>query len=185
MQPKAAPQRFVCSTLKILLLISFGVWSGLMAAERRVAASFAPGFLTAQGAVAYGVGAEAEWYGAGGVSFRADIYALAATSKSLPLQQSYQGMFGMVYSFGDGTAATPFVGFQPGFGFAAVRNGVADGYYIYPVMSPVFGVHLPISERWQVTGQVRYVFGEMNYAETGAVYLSEFRAGLSLGYLYP
>ncbi len=183
MQPKAAAQHFVCSTLKILLML-VAFTSGSMAAEQRIAASFAPGFLTAQGAVAYGAGAEAEWYREGGVSFRADLYALAATSKSLPLQQSYQGLFGIVYNFGDRTAATPFVGFQPGFGFASVRNGIADGYYIYPVMSPVFGVHLPIGERWLLTGQFRYVFGEMNYAETGAVYLSEFRAGASLGFTF-
>lgn len=173
----------VFSTLKILLILLLAA-PALMASERRVAAAFAPGFLTAQGAVAYGVGAEAEWYGLAGVSVRGDFYALVAASKSLALQQSYQAMLGIVYNFERSGPLAPFVGFQPGFGFASVRNGIADGLYIYPVMSPLFGAHLFVSESWQVSGHVRYVFGEMNYAETGAVYLSEFRAGLSLGYLF-
>lgn len=172
--------RFITLRLEILI-VAFTFTSGTFAAERRAAVSFAPGFLTAQGAVAYGVGAEAEWYGRAGVSVRGDLYALLGASKSLALQQSYQAMLGIAYNFERSGPLAPFVGFQPGFGFASVRNGVADGLYLYPVMSPLLGAHLFVSESWQVSGHVRYVFGEMNYAETGAVYLSEFRAGVSLG----
>jgi hypothetical protein len=183
MRPGPQLRGGVFSTLKILLILLVAT-AALTASEHRIAASAAPGFLTAQGAIAYGVGAEAEWFSPGRVSVRSDLYALVATSKTLALQQSYQAMLGIVYNFERSGVLAPFVGFQPGFGFASVRNGVADGLYIYPVMSPLAGVHLFINDRWHVSGHVRYVFGEMNYAVTGAVYLSEFRAGLSLGYFF-
>lgn len=165
-------------------MVAFTFATGAFAAERRAALAFAPGFLTAQSSLAYAAGAEAEWYGEGGISLRADLYALAAKSKPGALQQSYQAMLGLVYTFTRSGPVAPFAGFQPGFGFASATNGRADGLYVYPVMSPVFGLHLNLSEHWHLTAHLRYVFGELHYADTGAVYLSELRAGLGLGFAF-
>lgn len=158
--------------------------AGVNASERRVAVAFAPGYLTAQGTVAYAVSAEAEYNLQGRISLRGDLYALAAKSKPGVLQQSYQAMLGIVYNFERSGALVPFAGFQPGMGFATVSNGVAHGFYIYPTMSPVAGAHLYLGESWHLTSELRYVFGELHYADTGAVYLSEFRATLGLGYSF-
>jgi hypothetical protein len=73
--------------------------AGVNASERRVAVAFAPGYLTAQGTVAYAVSAEAEYNLQGRISLRGDLYALAAKSKPGVLQQSYQAMLGIVYNF--------------------------------------------------------------------------------------
>jgi hypothetical protein len=156
------------------LVASHSSWRG--------AFNFAPGLLTAQAAVAYAVGAEFEWYDSSRLSMRADVYALTGKSKPGVLQQNYQMMLGVVHSFNSAGPLVPYLGFQPGFGFSSVDNGTASGLYIYPILSPVLGLHVYAGENWHMTANLRYVFGELHYGETGAVYLSELRLGLGIGY---
>ncbi len=167
-----------------ILILQLCAASDLRSAEVRLASTFSAGYLTAQNALAYAVGAEAEWFQQPNISLRADLYALAAKSKPGVLQQSYQAMIGLVYTFARSGPLRSFAGFQPGLGFASVANGAANGIFIYPIMSPVLGLHLQTGERWHLTGHLRYVFGELHYVETGAVYLSELRVGVGFGYNY-
>lgn len=148
----------------------------------RGAVHFAPGLLTAQATIAYAVGAALERYDASRLSMRADVYALTGKSKLGVLQQNYQMMLGIIYSFDSAGSLRPYLGFQPGLGFASVDNGTANGLYIYPVLSPVLGLHVYAGENWHMTANLRYVFGELHYGDTGAVYLSELRLALGIGY---
>jgi len=178
-----ATRRSKCRKFEILIFLLLTT-TGANAAERRVAVAFAPGYLTAQGTLAYAISTQAEHNLQGRISLRGDLYALAAKSKPGVLQQSYQAMLGIVHNFERSGPLAPFAGFQPGMGFATVTNGVAHGLFVYPTMSPLVGLHLYLGQSWHLTSELRYVFGELHYADTGAVYLSEFRAALGLGYSF-
>jgi hypothetical protein len=58
----------------------------------------------------------------------------------------------------------------------------SPGFRLYPALSPFFGLHFPLSESLRLTFALRYVFGELSYRDTGAVYLSELRMALGFGF---
>jgi hypothetical protein len=149
-------------------------------AGARAGIAFTPGFLTAQGTIAYGVAAEWELPLAQKLSLRSDAYALLTRPKDSNLAQNYQAFVGLVYHFDPLWMVTPFFGFQPGFGFGEVDTPARPGLRLYPAMSPVFGLRVAIGDTLECTLALRYVFGELHYRDTGAVYLSELRTVLGL-----
>lgn len=175
--------------LLILLPILNLTGAAAPATVARAALAFAPGFLTQQKSVAYAVAAEFEAYEApalglnfgGRVSLRGDLYGFIAQSPAVSLGQNYQALVGLSFQFGELAGLVPFAGFQPGFGLAAPRGG-SGALYLYPVLSPLFGMHYFFAGGIHLTFSVRYVFGEFNYRDTGSVYLSEARGALGLGF---
>ena len=150
----------------------------------RMLLTLTPGFLTAQRTTTYGLGGELELYTQGKISLRGDAYALLGKSTQGGLRQNYQGFLGIVYNFDRIGGLAPFAGFQPGFGFGQVDTPATDVLRLYPALSPVFGAHYFADTFFHFTIHVRYVFGEMYYQQTGAVYLSELRAGFGLGIFF-
>lgn len=172
----AACSRF-CASLALLI-----VFSARLTAGSRAGVAFSPGFLTAQAALTSGVSAEWELPLAAGLALRADTYALLAQPRGSNLLQNYQALFGLVYSFEPLGRVEPFAGFQPGLGISEVDTPARAGLYVYPAMSPFFGARLALNDWLDASLVLRYVFGELHYRATGAVYLSELRiaAGFSV-----
>lgn len=155
----------------------------------RAALAFDAGYLTAQKSVAYALSGEFEIYQApalgltqgGRVSLRSDLYGFITQNPAASLAQNYQALVGLSFQLGELAGLLPFAGFQPGFGLAAPRGG-SSALYAYPLLSPVFGMHYFFARGIHLTFNVRYVFGEFNYRNTGSVYLSEARGALGLGF---
>lgn len=160
-------------------LLSF--CTALQAVQPRAGLAFSPGYLTAQGTVVYAASAEWELPLGERIALRSDAYALLARPQDSNLTQNYQGFVGLVYYFDQWLGSQPFAGFQPGFGVGKVDAPANPWFRLYPAMSPVFGLHVPLSESLQLTLALRYVFGELHYRDTGAVYLSELRAAFGFG----
>ncbi len=155
-----------------------------LSAKPRLGFSYSPGYLTAQGALAHALSAQWEYPLGARVALRSDAYALLARPQESNLVQNYQGFVGLVYYFDRWLGCEPFAGFQPGFGFGKVEAPANPGFRLYPAMSPFFGLHFPLSESLQITLALRYVFGELHYRDTGAVYLSELRATFGFGVVF-
>lgn len=172
----------------LLLLLLLLLASGCLFAEEkpvvRALLTLTPGLLTAQKVSTYGIGGELEIYTGGKISLRGDAYALAGKSESGGLKQNYQGFFGLVYNFDKVLSLSPFAGFQPGFGLGQVESMATDALSLYPALSPVTGFHYFAETLFHFTVNIRYVFGEMHYRDTGAVYLSELRAAFGLGIFF-
>lgn len=173
--------------VKRLLLLLLA--SGALVAEGKKPAvrallTLTPGFFTAQKISTYGLGGELEIYTGGKISLRGDAYALAGKSVSGGLKQNYQGFLGIVYNFEKVMGLSPFAGFQPGFGLGQIETPGTNVLRLYPALSPVLGFHYFAETFFHFTFNIRYVFGEMHYRETGAVYLSELRAAFGLGIFF-
>ncbi len=168
-------QKFCC------LFLALGLAAQLPAAPR-AGVAFTPGYLTAQGTIGYGVAAEWELPLGERIALRSDVYALLARPHESNLTQNYQGFVGLVYYFDQWLGSQPFAGFQPGFGLGKVDAPANPGFRLYPAMAPVFGLHVPLSGAIELTFALRYVFGELHYRDTGAVYLSELRMALGFGF---
>ncbi|GAB4433717.1 MAG: hypothetical protein OHK0011_16780 [Turneriella sp.] len=166
-------QKVVCFVLPLLA-------TAQLVAGSRAGIAFTPGFLTAQGTIAYGVAAEWELPLAQKVSLRSDVYTLLGRPKESSLAQNYQAFVGLAYQFDPLWIMTPFAAFQPGFGLAEADTPAHPGLLIYPALSPVFGMRLAVTDILDCTLALRYVFGELHYRDTGAVYLSELRIALGL-----
>ena len=164
-----------------LLLTLLSLWPALQATQPRAGVAFSPGYLTAPGTVAYAASAEWEFSLGARIALRSDVHALLARPQDSNLTQNYQGFVGLLYYFDQWFGSQPFAGFQPGFGVGKVNTPANPGFRLYPAMSPVFGLHLPLLGTLQLTFALRYVFGELHYCDTGAVYLSELRIALGLG----
>ncbi|MFZ5628608.1 MAG: hypothetical protein ACOY5B_05730 [Spirochaetota bacterium] len=170
-------QRFLCFVLPLCV-------TAQLLAGSRAGIAFTPGFLTAQDTIAYGVAAEWELPLAQKLSLRSDAYALVARPQDSNLTQNYQAFVGLAYQFDPLWIIAPFVGFQPGFGFGEVDTPARPGLLVYPAMSPVFGLRAAIGDALECTLALRYVFGELHYRDTGAVYLSELRLAAGLAFRY-
>lgn len=180
------PMRQAGFLLSALFVTTAAYSQQVTPAAKRLSLNFSPGFFTSGKTVVYGAGAEAEFYSTGSVSTRTDLYCYAGQQKEGVLRQSYQLMIGLVYNFNRGASLSYFAGFQPGIGIASAEmtTGGISALKPYPILSPLFGMHWFFTKHAHVTFSVRYVFGELSTADTGAVYLSEVRGGVALGCLF-